>query len=84
MCNTFSMTSFWLLIAKCTNYFDKFCLLTHTNQQNVYFVFDNFYCDNATREGKNVQHAFLGLRIYRRANKTCHIIKTCHGKLARL
>jgi hypothetical protein len=50
---------------KCSGYFDKFSLLTHTDEQNLYF--DNFF-------RKNCQSC-----AYRRANKTCHI-KNCHSK----
>ena len=31
---------------KCSDYFDKFSLLTHTNEQNLYF--DNFFYDKCT------------------------------------
>jgi hypothetical protein len=31
---------------KCSDYFDKFSLSTHTDEQNLYF--DNFFCDKCT------------------------------------
>jgi hypothetical protein len=31
---------------KCSDYFDKFSLLTHTDKQNLYF--DNFFYDKCT------------------------------------
>jgi hypothetical protein len=31
---------------KCSDYFDKFSLLTHTDEQNLYF--DNFFDDKCT------------------------------------
>jgi hypothetical protein len=31
---------------KCSDYFDKFSLLTHTDEQNLYF--DNFFYDKYT------------------------------------
>jgi hypothetical protein len=36
----------WPTYIKCSDYFDKFSLLTHTDEQNLYF--DNFFYDKCT------------------------------------
>ena len=75
---------------KCSDYFDKFSLLTHTDEQNLYFdkfLYDKRTCSKASMLAFEQVHSCHRKTCqscaYRRANKTCHI-KTCHRKLAHL
>jgi hypothetical protein len=40
---------------KCSNYFDKFSLLTHTDEQNLYF--DKFFYDKCTCSKASIELA---------------------------
>ena len=43
----FTLTIHWPIVSiKCSDYFDKFSLLTHTDEQNLYF--DKFFYDKCT------------------------------------